>query len=36
VMDICRQVMPDHAIVESGHWVRCHIYDPDIKGINPS
>ena len=36
VMDICRQVMPDQATVESGHWVRCHLFGPDSKAANPS
>jgi peptide/nickel transport system ATP-binding protein len=35
-IDICRQLMPDQTTVESGHWVRCHIYDPDNRVTNPS
>ncbi len=28
VMDICRQVMPGVEVVETNHWVRCHLYGP--------
>ena len=27
-MAICRQSMPGQVILELGHWVRCHLYNP--------
>jgi peptide/nickel transport system ATP-binding protein len=26
VMEICRQVTPEPITVETGHWVRCHLF----------
>src|SRR5512140_963368 len=26
VMDVCRQVMPGQVTVQTGHWVRCHLF----------
>ena len=28
VVNACRKVMPGQTVVQPGHWVRCHLYDP--------
>jgi peptide/nickel transport system ATP-binding protein len=32
VMEVCRQAMPETAVVKSGHWVRCHLFEDHAKG----
>jgi peptide/nickel transport system ATP-binding protein len=35
-LDVCRRIMPDQIILEPGHWVRCHLYDPVGQTANSS
>ena len=35
-MAVCRQSMPGQTMLEPGHWVRCHVYDPGNQHENPS
>jgi peptide/nickel transport system ATP-binding protein len=30
VKEICRQVMPGTTTINSDHWVRCHLFTPDL------
>jgi peptide/nickel transport system ATP-binding protein len=34
VMDVCRQVMPEQTTIESGHWVRCHLFTKEPEAAN--
>ena len=30
VMDVCRSVMPGKTTIDENHWVRCHLFTPDL------
>lgn len=36
VLDTCRLRMPVQTILEPGHWVRCHLYNPVSQAANSS